>query len=142
MGLFLDLPVELLLDLILPFLSVVDCVSLCRTSKRFSSLLTEQALWKRLCLSSFPVPALITSRVKNWKNLCKELRSSHLYVWGYVYSFFVFYPSRLIYCSNIEYAWGLTNLLPEALNGYGGIGHPIPHPAHPKAISGIASSVW
>lgn len=90
MGLFPDLPVELLLDLILPFISVVDCVSLCRTNKRFSSLLRDQALWKRQCLSSFSVPASITSRVKDWKTLCKELRSSHLFVWGYVYSFFIF----------------------------------------------------
>ena len=79
-----DLPVELLLDNILPLLQVSDIVSLGLINKFFNSLTKDEPFWHRRIQEDFNFPSSDTARQTGWRFLYQRLANPKLYVWGFV----------------------------------------------------------
>ena len=77
-----DLPVELFLDGIFPYLPVSDILHLGQTNRFFNSLSEDEAYWHRRIQEDFNFSGSDTARRSGWKFLYKRLSDPHLYVWG------------------------------------------------------------
>ena len=79
-----DLPVELFIDNIFPFLSAHDIVNLGTANKFLYSLIQDEAFWHRRIQEDFNFPSADTARQTGWLFLYKRLSNLQVYVWGYV----------------------------------------------------------
>ncbi|KAH9884808.1 RCC1/BLIP-II [Cubamyces lactineus] len=77
-----DLPAELFLDGIFPYLPVSDILHLGQTNRFFNSLSEDEAYWHRRIQEDFNFSGSDTARRSGWKFLYKRLSDPHLYVWG------------------------------------------------------------
>jgi SCF-associated factor 1 len=82
-----DLPVEVLLDHLLPSLPVADLLALTCTSRRFADLSADDTFWRRKLLDDFNFSGEGTARTSGWKFIYRGLAHPRAFVWGYVYLF-------------------------------------------------------
>ncbi|TFK29715.1 RCC1/BLIP-II [Coprinopsis marcescibilis] len=82
MPLLSELPVEVLLDNIFPFLSARDLTQLTRTSKLFAILCTDDAVWKRKLACDFNFTGEGTARTSGWKTIYRGIWRPKVFVWG------------------------------------------------------------
>lgn len=94
-----DIPVEVLIDNILPFCEVKDVFSLGCTNKFFALITTDDTLWKRRLAVDYNFTGSETARTSGWKFIYKRLRNPRVFVWGYVILFLFFIPS---YCWDVH----------------------------------------
>jgi SCF-associated factor 1 len=79
-----DIPVELLIDNILPFCEAKDVFSLGCTNKFFALITTDDMLWKRKLAVDYNFTGSETARTSGWKFIYQRLRNPRVFVWGYV----------------------------------------------------------
>ncbi|KLO11069.1 RCC1/BLIP-II protein [Schizopora paradoxa] len=77
-----DIPVEVLLDNLLPTLEVKDLLSLGSTSKAFYEIVTDDTFWKLKCDRDFNFNGKKTARTSGWIIIYKGLSKPKCYVWG------------------------------------------------------------
>jgi len=79
-----DIPVELLIDNILPFCEAKDVFSLGCTNKFFALVTTDDTFWKRRLVVDYNFTGSETARTSGWKFIYQRLRNPRVFVWGYV----------------------------------------------------------
>ncbi|SRR6266403_3337467 len=79
-----DIPVEVLLDNLLPLAEVRDVLSLGSTNKLFAALCADETFWRRKCQADFNFTSQETARQSGWKNLYRGLKHPRIFVWGSV----------------------------------------------------------
>ena len=79
-----DLPVEVLIDNVLPAVDLADLGSLAAASKFMSVICADDTFWKRKCLEDFNFSGGETARRSGWKLLYRGLFRPKIFVWGYV----------------------------------------------------------
>ncbi|KAG1881190.1 regulator of chromosome condensation 1/beta-lactamase-inhibitor protein II [Suillus subluteus] len=77
-----DLPIEVLLDNLLPWLAIPDLIHLGETSHFFAQLCNDETFWKRKLEEDFNFTDERTARISGWKRLYRGLRNPKTYVWG------------------------------------------------------------
>lgn len=77
-----DLPPELVLDQLLPFLPARSLPTLGATSHQFNDLCNDDALWKLKCSEDFNFTGLRTARTSGWMFIYKGLSNPKVYMWG------------------------------------------------------------
>ncbi|KAI0825634.1 regulator of chromosome condensation 1/beta-lactamase-inhibitor protein II [Irpex lacteus] len=77
-----SLPVEVIIDNILPFLPVSSITSLSATSKFFYLLASDETFWKRRLLTDYNFSGNDTARTTGWKFIYGRLARPKVYVWG------------------------------------------------------------
>lgn len=75
------LPSDIIIDNIIPLLSVKEFLNLCAVCKAFLSFADDEVYWRRLTKSTFRLPAQ-PLREKGWRELYKNLHRAILYTWG------------------------------------------------------------
>ena len=79
-----DLPVELLLDNILPLLPVPDLLSLGCVDRHFAQLTSDETFWHRKIEEVYNFSGSETARKNGWKFLYRRFSHPRVFVWGYV----------------------------------------------------------
>ena len=79
-----DLPVEVLIDNVLPAVDLADLGSLAATNKVMAAICADDTFWKRKCLDDFNFHSGETARTSGWKVLYRGLFRPMIFVWGYV----------------------------------------------------------
>ena len=79
-----DIPVELLIDNILPFCEARDVFSLGCTNKFFALVTTDDMFWKRKLVVDYNFTGSETARTSGWKFIYQRLGNPRVFVWGYV----------------------------------------------------------
>lgn len=79
---FSDMPLELLLDNIFPFIPTPDLLNLCCTSKFFALLCSDDTLWRRKLRTDFNFSGETTARTSGWKYIYRGLSQPKAFVWG------------------------------------------------------------
>lgn len=80
---FTDLPIELLLDHLLPLLPLKDLLSLTRTCKSVAAVCDDDTLWKLKLKRDFNFTANAdTARESGFKVIYKGISKPSLYTWG------------------------------------------------------------
>jgi SCF-associated factor 1 len=105
-----DIPVDTLLDNLLPCITVPDLLNLACTNRFFATLLADELFWKRKLKGDFNFTGAGTARTTNWKLLYRGLRNPKVYVWGYVDFRVSHHPPCLTICS--EKSMGRLGLKP------------------------------
>ena len=77
-----DLPVDVLLDNILPSIPISDILSLSSTNRFFSLLGSDDTFWKRKLQEDFNFTDPSTARTSGWKVIYKGLSHPRIYTWG------------------------------------------------------------
>lgn len=77
-----EIPVEVLLDNVLPLLAVPDLNNLGSTNRFFYDLCNDSTFWKRRIQEDFNFPCDDTARSSGWKFIYRGLTNPHAYVWG------------------------------------------------------------
>ncbi|EGO22280.1 hypothetical protein SERLADRAFT_472869 [Serpula lacrymans var. lacrymans S7.9] len=77
-----DIPVEVLIDNVLPFFSISDIVHLGSTNRFFASLCNDDTFWKRRLQADFNFSDEKTARTTGWKLIYKGLSNPRVFVWG------------------------------------------------------------
>lgn len=77
-----DLPVEVLLDNILPNLPIADLLHLAITNKLFAALCSDDTFWKRKCQEDFNFTGSETARTSGWRSLYRGLSHPRVFGWG------------------------------------------------------------
>lgn len=77
-----SLPQELLLDDLLPLLSLRDALSLFRTNKFFYKLGNDEVHWKRRLKKDFNFTNASNARTSGFKFLYSRLNTPKVFVWG------------------------------------------------------------
>ena len=77
-----DLPVELLLDHLLPTLDVKDLLALGTTNRNFAELCNDETFWKLKCKQDFNFSGSRTARTQGWRFIYKGLTDPKVFVWG------------------------------------------------------------
>jgi SCF-associated factor 1 len=77
-----DIPVDTILDNLLPCIAVPDLLHLACTNRFFATLLTDELFWERKFKDDFIVTSAVTDRRKTWKLLYRALWNSKVYVRG------------------------------------------------------------
>ena len=95
-----DIPVELLIDNILPFCEAKDVFSLGCTNKFFALITTDDMFWKRRLVVDYNFTGSETARTSGWKFIYQRLRNPRVFVWGYVI-FFILYVTRVFILSSM-----------------------------------------
>ena len=95
-----DMPVELLIDNILPFSEAKDVFSLGCTNKFFALITTDDMFWKRRLVVDYNFTGSETARTSGWKFIYQRLRNPRVFVWGYVI-FFILYVTRVFILSSM-----------------------------------------
>lgn len=80
-----SLPVETLLDNLLPLLSIADVLSLTCTSKFFALLCNDDTSWKLRLQEDYNF-SIRNARDTGFKTIYKGIRKPSVYVWGFVVS--------------------------------------------------------
>ncbi|VDB94258.1 unnamed protein product [Peniophora sp. CBMAI 1063] len=77
-----DLPVEVLIDNVLPAVDLADLGSLAATNKTMATICADDTFWKRKCLEDFNFHSSETARTSGWKVLYRGLFRPRIFVWG------------------------------------------------------------
>ncbi|KAH7890788.1 regulator of chromosome condensation 1/beta-lactamase-inhibitor protein II [Phlebopus sp. FC_14] len=77
-----DVPVELLLDNLLPLLPIPDLLRLGATNRLFNTLCNDDTFWKRKLQQDFNFSDEDTARSSGWKFIYRGLSHPRTYVWG------------------------------------------------------------
>ncbi|KAF8555990.1 RCC1/BLIP-II [Imleria badia] len=77
-----DIPVEVLLDNLLPSLPIPDLLRLGATNHFFASLCNDDTFWKRKLQEDFNFSDEGTARSTGWKFIYQGLSCPRTYVWG------------------------------------------------------------
>ena len=78
-----QLPVEVLLDHVLPILPLGSLLSLTMTSSFFRDLCQDQILWKRKLLDEYNFSSTAsTARTTEFKTIYKGIHHPRVFVWG------------------------------------------------------------
>lgn len=77
-----DIPVEVLLDNLLPSLPIPDLLRLGCTNHLFASLCNDDMFWKRKLQQDFNFSDEGTARSTGWKFIYQGLSRPRTYVWG------------------------------------------------------------
>lgn len=77
-----DVPVDVLLDNLLPSIEVTDLLSLASTSRFFAILGADDTFWKRKLQEDFNFSGAGTARTSGWKVIYKGLSKPRIYTWG------------------------------------------------------------
>ncbi|KAF8202318.1 regulator of chromosome condensation 1/beta-lactamase-inhibitor protein II [Pholiota molesta] len=77
-----NLPIEVLLDNVLPFVPAPDLSQLAQCNKLFSVLCADETIWKRKVLEDFNFSGQGTARTSGWKFIYKGLFKPRVFVWG------------------------------------------------------------
>lgn len=78
-----DVPIELLLDHILPILSLKSVLALTCASKFFATLCSDDTFWKLKLREDFNfTPDANTARESGWKVIYRGVRKPSVYTWG------------------------------------------------------------
>ncbi|KAF8624752.1 hypothetical protein AX15_005650 [Amanita polypyramis BW_CC] len=77
-----DLPLEILLENILPILPTSDLLNLGCTNRSLAKLCNDETLWHNKLLVDFNFTGAGTARSSNWKLIYKGLDKPKVYVWG------------------------------------------------------------
>ncbi|KAF8141567.1 regulator of chromosome condensation 1/beta-lactamase-inhibitor protein II, partial [Boletus edulis] len=77
-----DIPVEVLLDNLLPSLPIADLLRLGSTNHFFASLCSDDTFWKRKLQQDFNFSDEGTARSSGWKFIYQGLSHPSTYVWG------------------------------------------------------------
>ncbi|KAI0676091.1 RCC1/BLIP-II [Trametes maxima] len=77
-----DLPAELFLDGIFPYLPILDLLHLGSTNHFLNRISNDEAYWHRRIQEDFNFSGSDTARRTGWKFLYKRLSHPELYVWG------------------------------------------------------------
>lgn len=77
-----NLPTDVLLENICPYLDAPSLLELTRTCKTFQFLGNDELLWRHLVLEDFNVPRDASYRHSGWKSLYARLKDSVVYTWG------------------------------------------------------------
>jgi len=91
-----DIPVELLIDNILPFCEAKDVLSLGCTNKFLALVTTDDMLWKRKLAVDYNFTGSETARTSGWKFIYQRLRNPRVFVWGCVIFSVLFYVTRVL----------------------------------------------
>ena len=78
-----DLPVEVLLDHLLPLLPIRDLLLLGSTNRFFALICADDTFWKRRCERDFNFSGNETAQRNGWKALYQGLSRPRVFVWGY-----------------------------------------------------------
>lgn len=78
----LDIPVDVLLDNLLPSVAVPDLLNLSSTNRFFAVLGADDTFWKRKLEEDFNFSAAGTARTTGWKVIYKGLSKPRIYTWG------------------------------------------------------------
>ena len=84
-----DIPVEVLIDNLLPLCGVKDVYSLGCTNKFFALVTADDLFWKRRLAVDYNFTGSETARTSGWKFIYHRLRKPRVFVWGYVMSSFL-----------------------------------------------------
>jgi hypothetical protein len=79
-----SLPVEVVLDHILPYLPISAVLHLSATCKSFYEVTSDETFWKRRLLTDYNFSGNDTARTTGWKFIYKRLTNPKVYVWGCV----------------------------------------------------------
>ncbi|KDR80661.1 hypothetical protein GALMADRAFT_241020 [Galerina marginata CBS 339.88] len=77
-----DIPIEVLLDNLLPVIPVPDLLNLLCCNKFFSVLCTDDTVWKRKLSEDFNFSGQGTARTSGWKFIYRGLFKPRVFVWG------------------------------------------------------------
>jgi SCF-associated factor 1 len=77
-----DIPVDVLLDNLLPSVAVPDLLSLTCTNRFFAIIGADDTFWKRKIQDDFNFSGAGTARTTGWKVIYKGLRKPLIYTWG------------------------------------------------------------
>jgi SCF-associated factor 1 len=77
-----QLPVELLLDNVLPSLPTPSLLALAQTSRLFAQLADDDTLWRRRLAADFNFSGQTTARTSGWKIIYRGLSKPRTFVWG------------------------------------------------------------
>ncbi|OAX43974.1 RCC1/BLIP-II protein [Rhizopogon vinicolor AM-OR11-026] len=79
-----DLPVEVILDNLLPWLATPDLIHLGKTNRFFARLCNDDTFWKRKLQEDFNFTDEKTARITGWKQIYRGLSNPKTFVWGEV----------------------------------------------------------
>lgn len=82
MSLFESLPQELLIDDILPLLSLRDLLSTFQVNRFFAKLGQDEVFWRRRLREDFNYTSASNARNSGFKFLYSRLNKPMVYVWG------------------------------------------------------------
>ncbi|KAJ2959173.1 hypothetical protein NQZ79_g5306 [Umbelopsis isabellina] len=77
-----DLPLDVLIQDLLPRLPYRALIDLSKTSKFFYRLCGDESLWKKLALRELHIPTYATFRNRGWKDIFSKLHDPLVYTWG------------------------------------------------------------
>jgi SCF-associated factor 1 len=78
-----DIPIEVLLDNVLPTVAISDVLSLGSTNRFFADLVNDDTFWKRRLQTDFNFNSETTARSSGWKFIYRGLEHPKAFVWGY-----------------------------------------------------------
>jgi len=79
-----DIPVDVLIDNVLPFCEAEDVLSLGGTNKFFALVATDEAFWRQKLAVDYSFTGSETTRTSNWKTIYQRFRNPRVFVWGCV----------------------------------------------------------
>ncbi|EPQ56536.1 RCC1/BLIP-II protein [Gloeophyllum trabeum ATCC 11539] len=82
MPILTDIPVETLLDNLLPYVPAPDLCRLACTNRFFATLCNDDTFWKRKLQEDFNFSGEGTARTSGWKFIYKGLSNPRVFVWG------------------------------------------------------------
>ena len=135
-----DLPIELVQDHLVPFLSPQSLLALGATNHLFQSICYDETLWKLKCKSDFNFSGSATARTRGWRVIYKGLSNPKVFVWGLVLNNLIMSYNTLTHYHRSAGNGRLGITLPERTSG-------IPYPKQitfPKnsAIVDLVSGGW
>ncbi|KAJ3721357.1 regulator of chromosome condensation 1/beta-lactamase-inhibitor protein II [Lentinula guzmanii] len=77
-----DIPIEILLDNLLPRLPLNDLLKLQSTNKFFAALCADESFWRKKSQEDFNFPDESTARTSGWKFIYLRLTKPRVFVWG------------------------------------------------------------
>ena len=80
----IDVPIEVLIDKLLPLLSLKELCHLGTTNRFFLLVTSDEMLWKRRLEADYNFPSSETARTTGWKFIYRRLANPKVYVWGWV----------------------------------------------------------
>ena len=94
MSKFESLPVEVIIDNILPLLSVKEIAHLSTTNKFFYLVTSDETFWRRRLLTDYNFSGNDTARTTGWKFIYRRLANPKVYVWGSVLLASLFFEAQ------------------------------------------------
>ncbi|KAG6897434.1 hypothetical protein C0992_001595 [Termitomyces sp. T32_za158] len=77
-----DLPVEILLDNVLPSMPIPDILNLGCTNKFFAAVSSDDTFWQRRLQTDYNFSGAGTARTSGWKLIYRGIFKPRVYVWG------------------------------------------------------------